>query len=269
MAPLPRIGGGELARLYRYRDLIRALVARDLKVRYRRSMIGFLWSMLQPLLAMLVLQLVFSSIFDFRNSGIRSYPVYVLSGLLFWNFFQQSIVASMNSLRTNAHILQKLPVPLAVFPIATVASGLIHLFLAMVPLFGILIATGYPLERALFFLPVSILIAIVFTLGAGLLLAPLAVFFIDVVELISVTLTLFFYMTPIMYPKSIATEHSLYWVIHYNPIRSILDIFRDPIHLGKIPPLSHLSLATAIAVVIFVVGAYAFRKSSDRIPFYI
>ena len=269
MAPEPPRRRGELARLYRYRDLIRELVARDLKVRYRRSMIGFLWSMLQPLLTMLVLQLVFSKIFDFRGSGILSYPVYVLSGLLFWNFFNQSIVSSMNSLRTNAHILQKLPVPLAVFPVATVLSGLIHLFLAMVPLFGILIVTGFPIGPQLLFLPVSILIAAVFTLGAGLLLAPLAVFFIDIVELVGVALTMFFYMTPIMYPKSIVEEQSFYWVIHYNPIRSILEIFRDPIHLSKIPPLSHLSLSVAIAVGVFLLGAWTFRRSSDRIPFYI
>ena len=269
MALQPPKRRGELARLFRYRDLIRELVARDLKVRYRRSVIGFLWSMLQPLLTMLVLQLVFSSIFNFRGSGIRSYPIYVLSGLLFWNFFNQSIVSSMNSLRTNAHILQKLPVPLAVFPIATVFSGLIHLFLAMVPLFGILVFTGFPMGPQLLFLPVAIAVATVFTLGAGLLLAPLAVFFIDVVELVSVALTMFFYMTPIMYPKSIAEGHSFYWVIRYNPIRSILEIFRDPIHLSKIPPLSHLSLSVAIAVGVFLLGAWTFRRSADRIPFYI
>ena len=269
MSSTPTFFGAEIAKLYRYRDLIRALVERDLKVRYRRSMIGFLWSMLQPLLMMMVLHLVFSSIFNFRGDGIRNYPVYALSGILFWNFFQQGIVTSMNSLRTNAHILQKLPVPMAVFPIASVISGLVNLLLAMVPLLGILVYTGHPLSQQMAFLPVAILIATVFTLGAGLLLAPLAVFFSDTVELITVLLTLGFYMTPVFYPKSIVEDSSFYWVIRYNPIRSILEVFRDPIHLSKIPPLSHLSVAVGIAVVAFVLGAWAFRKSSDRIPFYI
>lgn len=260
---------GEIAKLYRYRDLIRTLVARDLKVRYRRSVIGFLWSMLQPLLMMLVLHMVFSSIFNFRGGGILNYPVYALSGILFWNFFQQGIVSSMNSLRSNAHILQKLPVPMAAFPVASVISGLVNLFLALVPLFAILLYTGHPLGRQLLFLPVAIALAAVFTLGAGLLLAPLAVFFTDVVELVMVLLTLGFYMTPVFYPKSIVEDRSFYWVVRFNPIRSILEVFRDPIHLNKIPPLSHLAVAVGIAAVAFLIGAWAFRRSTDRIPFYV
>ncbi|MEM8932248.1 MAG: ABC transporter permease, partial [Acidobacteriota bacterium] len=100
--------------LYEYRDLVWTLVTRDLKVRYRRSILGFVWTMLQPLLTMAVLMIVFSSIFRF--AGVDNYPVYALAGILFWNFFQQSIVSSMNSLKSSAYILQKLPVPMAVFP---------------------------------------------------------------------------------------------------------------------------------------------------------
>src|SRR4029078_6397624 len=111
---------------YRYRDLVLALVARELKVRYRRSTIGFLWTMLQPLLMMLVFQVVFSHLFRFP---IPAYPIYALAGILFWNFFSQSIVSSMNSLRGNAQLLQKLPVPHAVFPVAAVISGAGHLLL--------------------------------------------------------------------------------------------------------------------------------------------
>jgi ABC-2 type transport system permease protein len=253
--------------LLRYRDLVRALVARDLKVRYRRSAIGFLWTMLQPLLMMLVLQLVFSSIFSIKLV-YGNYPVFALSGILFWNFFSQSIVASMNSLRGNAQLLQKLPVPKAVFPLATVISGVVNLLFALVPLFGLLLVTGHPLSGALFFLPVAILIAALFTLGAGLLLSPLAVFFSDVVELIGVLLTLLMYLTPVMYPQEIVPEH-IRWIIRFNPIRSILEIFRDPIYQREIPPLTHLGVSVAIAVLVFVIGAWVFRRSSDRIPFYI
>ena len=279
--------------LYRYRDLIVTLVQRDLKVRYRRSAIGFLWTMLQPLLMMLVLNMVFSTLFKFGDPeappdpppgieqpapeaidvtgrrGVRNYPVYALAGLLFWNFFQQTIVTSMNSLKSNAAILQKLPVPLAVFPIATVISGLVNLLFACLPLFAILLATGHRFTTALFFLPISILIVAVFTLGAGLLLSPLAVFFSDVIELVGVVMTLMFYMTPIIYPIGIIAGTKFYWAVHYNPVRSILEVFRDPIYFGKIPPLSHLSLAATIAVVMLAIGIISFRRSSDRIPFYI
>jgi ABC-2 type transport system permease protein len=258
-----------MTELYRYRDLIGALVARDLKVRYRRSAIGFLWTMLQPLLMMLVLRTVFSSLFQAQSAEVpNNYAVYAMSGILFWNFFSQSIVASMNSLRGNAGLLEKLPVPKAVFPLSTVISGLINLVLALIPLFAILIVTGHPLRPALFFLPVAILLVALFTLGAGLLLSPLAVFFSDVVELIGVMLTLMMYLTPVFYPKDIVPEHYR-WIVRFNPIRSILEVFRDPIYQGEIPPLSHLTVSVVIVLLVLAVGGFVFRRSSDRIPFYI
>ena len=252
--------------IFRYRDLIWNLVARDLKVRYRRSFLGFLWSMLQPLLTMTVLMVVFSSIFRF---DVRNYPVFALAGILFWNFFQQSIVSSMNSLKSVAYILQKLPVPMAVFPIATVISGIVNLLFAMVPMMLILIVTGHDIGPSLLFLPVSILIAALFTLGAGLLLAPLAVLFSDIIELVTVGLTLLFYLTPIIYPVSIVEEHRFFFVVFYNPTRSILEVFRDPIYFSKIPPLSHLSLSLSLSLGVLVVGAWVFRRFSHRIPFYL
>jgi ABC-2 type transport system permease protein len=251
--------------LLRYRDLVGALVARELKVRYRRSAIGFVWTMLQPLLMMLVLHLVFSALFRFN---LPNYQVYALAGILFWNFFSQSIVSSMNSLRGNAAILQKLPVPKAVFPLATVISGVVNLGFALVPLLLVVVATGHPLRPALLFLPIAVLIAAVFTLGAGLLLSPLAVFFHDVVELIGVALMLLMYLTPVFYPMEIVPDN-LRWLVRFNPARSILEVFRDPIYQGEVPPLTHLSVAVAIALLALALGAWAFRRSSDRIPFYV
>lgn len=250
--------------LIRYRDLILALVLRDLKVRYRRSVIGFLWTTLQPLLTMLVLTAVFSAVFRF---DIKNYPVYALAGILFWGFFSQSIISSMNSLRGNASLLLKVPVPKAVFPLATVLSGVINLLLALVPLLAIVAATGHPMRPALLFLPVAILVAAVFTLGAGLLLAPLAVFFSDVVELVGVLMTLLLYLTPVFYPKDIVPAPYL-WLVRFNPIRSVLEIFRDPIYYGKVPPITHLTAAVVIAAVAFGVGLWTFRRSAHRIAYY-
>jgi ABC-2 type transport system permease protein len=251
--------------IYKYRDLVLTLVARELKVRYRRSIIGFLWTMLQPLLMMLVFYVVFSELFRFQ---MANYPVYALAGILFWNFFSQSIVASMNSLRGNAVLLQKLPVPKAVFPLATVISGVVNLLFALVPTLLIVWFFEGSLSPALLFLPVSILLAALFTLGAGLLLSPLAVFFSDVVELIGVLLTVLMYLTPIFYPKEILPA-KVRWVVRFNPVRSILEVFRDPIHQGKVPPLAHLAVCVGIAALALIVGGIAFRRSSDRIPFYV
>ncbi len=254
-----------MAAIFPYGDLVWELVQRELRVRYRRSLIGFTWTMLQPLLMMSVLHVAFSSIFRFQ---IDNYPVFVLAGLLFWNFFSQSIVASMNSLRANTALIQKLPVPKSVFPLAVVVSGTINLALALVPLLGLLVVTGHPLRPALLFLPVAILIAALFTLGAGLLLAPLSVFFFDVVELVGVALQLLLFLTPIMYPMTILPE-KWRWLVRYNPVRSILEVFRDPIYFGKVPPLGHLTVALGLALLLLALGALAFRRSSRRISFYL
>lgn len=254
--------------IFRYRDLVMALVSRELKVRYRRSAIGFLWTMLQPLMMMLVLQAVFNSIFKVRLD-YGNYPVYAMAGILFWNFFSQSIVASMNSLRGNAALLKKLPIPREIFPLATVISGVVNLCFAIVPLLLILLVTHHPLTPALFFLPVSIFLAALFTLGAGLLLSPLAVFFTDVVELIGVVLSILMYLTPVIYPMSILQGSRYLPIVRFNPVRSILEVFRDPIYQGEIPPPTHLAVCVGIALAALVLGAFAFRRSSDRIPFYI
>ncbi|MEO8197681.1 MAG: ABC transporter permease [Thermoanaerobaculia bacterium] len=248
-----------------YWDLTWELVQRELRVRYRRSLIGFTWTMLQPLLMMGVMDIAFSTIFRFN---VDNYPVYVLAGLLFWNFFSQSIVASMNSLRANSGLIQKLPVPKSVFPLAVVISGVINLLLALLPLLGLLLVTGHPLRPAIFFLPVSIAIAALFTLGAGLLLAPLAVIFHDIVELIGVILQTLLFLTPIMYPMAIVPER-WHWIIRFNPVRSILEVFRDPIFNGKVPPVSHLTVAVLLALALFALGAFAFSRTSRRITLYL
>ncbi len=251
--------------LLKHRDLILYLVARDLKVRYRRSVIGLVWTMLQPLLTMAVLAVVFSSLFRF---DIRNYPVYALAGILFFNFFQQSIITSMNSLRGNAGLITKLPVPTAVFPIATVLSGVVNLLLALIPLVVIVLVTGHPVKPAILFLPISILIAALFTLGAGLVLSPLAAFFHDIVELVGVFMTLLMYMTPSFYPMDIVPPRFL-WAVRFNPVRSIMEVFRDPIYYGKIPPMNHLALATGLAFIALAVGVWTFRRMSDRIALYV
>ena len=254
-----------MRRLFAYRDLCWELVRLDLRIRYRRSLLGFSWTMLQPLATMTVLHIAFSSLFRFQ---VDNYPVYVLAGLLFWNFFSQSIVTSMNSLRANGGLIQKLPVPKSVFPVAVVISGVINLCLALLPLLALLVVTGHPLRPAMLFLPISILIAAVFTLGAGLLLAPFAVLFHDVVELIGVVLQILLFLTPIMYPMSILPERWL-WIVRFNPVRSILEVFRDPIFYGKIPPAIHLTVAALLALALFALGAFAFSRTSRRITMYL
>ncbi len=251
--------------LYRYRDLVNTLVARDLKVRYRRSAIGFLWTMLHPLITMLVLTFVFSHLF---RANLPNFPVYALTGIVLWNFFSQVIVASMNSLRGNASLLTKLPVPKAVFPVAILCGGLVNLLCAMVPLLLIIFLTGHPVGPTLLFVPVGVLVAACFTLGCGLLLAPLAAFFTDTVELVTIVLTILFYLTPVFYPVAIMPP-DLHWVVGTNPVYWVLEVFRTPIYDGVLPDVQTLALGAGIALVFLVVGAAVFRGTSHRIAFYV
>jgi homopolymeric O-antigen transport system permease protein len=246
-----------------YRDLILALVARELKVRYRRSALGFVWTMLHPVLMTLVLHFVFGSLF---RAELARYPVYVLVGILFWNFFSQTLVASMNSLRGNAPLLQKLPLPGAIFPLATLLAGVVNLVLALVPLIVVLMFLQPSPGFALLFVPVAIVLLAVFTLGVGLLLAPLAVFFTDVIEMTGMVLGLVLYLTPTFYPVSILPGRAGL-LVRSNPLYWLLEAFREPICQGRLASGTQLAGCVGAALASLLIGALAFRRSAARIPY--
>lgn len=254
-----------VADLIGHRDLIRELVVRALKVRYRRSAIGFLWTMLHPLIMMLVLSIVFSQVFRVQ---VPNYALYALAGIVFWQFFSQTVTSCLHSLRGNARLLTKLPIPKAVFPIATVLSGLLNLAFALVPLLGIAIATGLAPTAAIAFLPIGILVVAVMALGAGLLLAPLSVIFSDTVEVITIVLSLLLYLTPVFYPRSIVPDR-LQWAVHLNPLAAALEVFRAPIVDRTLPAAADVAIAGAAAIILLAVGSWFFAASSRRLALYL
>ncbi len=170
--------GRELCDLIHHRHLLWNLVQRDLTVRYKRSIIGFFWTMLNPLLLMIILTVVFSTLFRFE--GIDNYPTYFLSVYLVFGFFAQTTNQSMASLAWNGALMKRVRVPKSIFAVSTTLSGLINLCLAYVPLFLIMIVTGAPICVTVFYLPISFLLIAMFTLGVSLLLSALAVYFDDV-----------------------------------------------------------------------------------------
>ncbi len=249
----------------RYGDLLRYLVRRDLAVRYRRSAIGFLWTMLQPLMTLAVIYVVFSYLFSDR---LPDYPVYVLSGLLWWNFVSQGITSGMTSLQSNKGLLVNFPLPSEIFVISATLAGLVNLALSLIPLLVILLVVGHPISPALLFLPVSMAIAFTVVLGLSLALAPMAVFFSDVVELTRVILQMLYFAVPVMFPVSILPE-SKQWIMTANPLYSSLRAFRDPIYLGRLPDLEAVLISLLLAAVSLSIGAYFLGRSRNQLHFHL
>ncbi len=247
----------EIRDLVAHRNLLWNLVRRDLTVRYKRSMIGFFWTMLNPLLTMLILTVVFSTIFRFE--GIENYPTYFLSAYLVFGFFAQTTNQSMASLGWNGALMKRVRVPKSIFAVSTTLSGLINLVLAYIPLFLIMIATGAPICSTMFFLPISLLLIAMFTLGVSLVVSGLAVYFEDVQHMYQVVTLGLMYMTPIIYPISIIPFKWL-WVIRANPLTHLVKLARDPVY-GCTLPGQHVILASsAAAVIALVLGWVVFHR---------
>jgi len=253
----------ELIELWRYRDLLKLLVVNSIKTRYRRSALGVLWTLLNPLLNTLVLTIVFSTLFRF---DIENFPVYLLVGLLVWNFFAQTTTQSMNTLIWGSNLIKRIYVPRTVFAVAVAGNGIINFLLSMVSLVVIMVFTRHPFTAALWMLPLSILILTMFTLGFALFMSTLAVFFVDIVDMFGVLLSVFFYLTPVFYPLSIVPAELLK-VVEYNPITILLSLFRYPIYLGQVPPANLLLTSALLAIGTLLLGWLVFTRKVDEFAY--
>jgi ABC-type polysaccharide/polyol phosphate export permease len=247
----------DIRELLQYWNLIANLVQRDLTVRYKRSVFGFLWTMLNPLLLMIILTVVFSTMFRFE--GIEHYPTYFLSEYLVFGFFAQTTVQSMTTLAWHGSLMKRVRVPKSIFAVSTTLSGLVNLCLAYIPLFLIMVFTGSPIGWAVLFLPVAFLIIAAFTLGVSLLLSALAVYFEDVSHMYQVATVGLMYMTPIIYPISIVPYKWL-WVIRVNPLTHLFKLARDPIYQCTLPGLHVVGASVASAAIALVVGWVVFHR---------
>jgi ABC-type polysaccharide/polyol phosphate export permease len=252
--------GAELRDLNHRSSLLFELVHRDLTVRYKRSFLGFFWTMLHPLLLMLIFLVVFSSLFKGRAPH---YETYFLSAYVAWNFFSQTTVNAMAGSAWNGPLMKRVRVPLSMFTIAGTVSGLVNLGLSLIVLFAIMLVVGAPLHAALFFLPVSLLLVWIFTLGISLALASISIFFGDVREMVQAGLPAVMYLTPIIYPISVVPEQ-FRWLIKLNPLVYIVEIVRDPIYYGIIPSPATLLVATVVSLGALAMGWMIFRHMAPR-----
>jgi ABC-type polysaccharide/polyol phosphate export permease len=255
VAGQPLQAGEELRDLYHHGALLFELVHRDLTVRYKRSVLGFFWTMLHPLLLMLIFLLVFSTLFKARAPH---YETYFLSAYVAWNFFSQTTVNAMLSVSWNSPLMKRVRVPPSIFTLSIVVSGLANLGLSFVVLFAIMLAVHAPMYATLAFLPVSLLIVGLFTFGLSLGLSAVSLIFPDVREMVQAGMPALMYLTPIVYPISIIPERWR-WIIQLNPMVYIIEIVRDPIYYGILPSPATLTIAASVAIASVILGWIVFR----------
>jgi ABC-type polysaccharide/polyol phosphate export permease len=255
----------EISEILRYKELLRNLVSRDIKVRYKRSVLGFLWVMLHPLLMMIVLSMVFSEIFKITT---KNYSVYVLSGFILWNFFFQSTSSALGSFTGNRQLINKVYLPKSIFPLSVICSGLIHFIFSLVPLFIIFFVSGTPLSPRIIILPIIIIMVMVFSFGISLIIATLTVFFHDTRYIYDVLLTALMYATPIFYPESIVPQKYVL-ILHLNPLFYFMDIFRMALYLDGPHLFGSLLYGGLFSFAAFVIGWFFYNRYKERIIYYL
>jgi len=253
----------EFIQLLRYRDLVRELVSRDIKARYKRSALGLGWTMLHPLLSMLVLTLVFSNVFRF---SVDNYAVYILCGLVLWNFFSTTTTHAMTQMTWGGGLLSRIYLPKAVFAASSIGTGLVNLALALVPLLVIAVLSGVSLHWSLLVLPGAVALTAMFALGVGLLLSALGVYYTDVINMYEIILTLWMYLTPIIYPIDILPP-GVRAVVELNPMYYFLELFRAPIYTGVVPPGDVWLKALLLATGMLILGWWYFTRKADEFAY--
>ena len=252
----------EFIQTLRYKDLIMHLVRRDVTARYKRSVLGVAWTMLNPLGMMLILTVVFSQVF----STIDGYAAYILSGLLVWNFFSQSTVSGINSMVWGGDLFRRIYFPRSVYAISAIGTGIVNLLLSMIPYILVSLAIGKPLTLNFFWVVIPIILISMFTLGLSLIIASVGVRFPDVVEMFNIFLFAWMYLTPIIYPEDIVPAWLLAF-FKFNPMYHLIKLFREPIFYGQPLYPQLVGICTLIAVFTLVLGWIIFSRMTDEIAY--
>ena len=249
----------------RYSFLVKQLVSRDFRRKYKRSVLGVCWSFLNPMLTMIVQYFVFSTIF---KSSIENFIVYLLSGIIIFNFFGESVGLGLTSIVDNAHLINKVYMPKVIYPLSRVLSSLINLVISLVPLLIVMVVTGVPFTKSMVLIPIGLICLLVFCLGLSLLLSASMVFFSDTMFLWNVLSTLWMYLTPTFYPVDIIPDK---WLPIYtmNPMYQFITFLRS-ILLDGMAPSPELYLGCILSAgLMFIVGYWAFTKNQDKFVLYL
>lgn len=251
--------------LYRYREYLKQSVLRDLRNKYKRSVLGYLWTMLHPLGMMTVLAVVFSHIMHVK---VEDYAVFVFCGLLPWNYFHSTTMMSLNSIRANARLFGQIAVPKYLFILSIAASNFINFALALVPLVIIMLVFKRPIQPSILFFPFALLPLLFITLGVSLLLATSNVFFDDTLHLAEVGLQALYFLSPILYDRNLLPPHLVQW-LKWNPLFQQFEAFRGIFYYGTIPDLRLYGINLVVSFLIFTFCLRVFTKAQDKFLYFV
>ena len=249
----------------KYKPLLRELVVRDLKVKYRRSFLGYLWSLLNPLLMMLVMSMVFSNIF---HRAIPNFSLYLICGQTLFSFFNESTNMAMTSVIGSAALIKKIYIPKFIFPISRVLSRFVTMSFNLVAILIVMVFTGAPFSFTMLLVVVPIFFVFLFCCGMGMILAALAVYFRDVIHLYSVVTMAWMYLTPIFYPLE-SVSPAIQSVIKLNPMYHFINVFRNLVMLGNIPGFNAWFACIASSFAVFAIGLVLFNRMQKNFILFI
>jgi lipopolysaccharide transport system permease protein len=254
----------ELRELYKYRELLFNLVKKELKLRYRGSVLGFLWSLLNPLLTMLIFTFVFAHVFKL---GIKDFPVFLLVGLLPWNFFGGAATASSGSIVAHGNLVKKVYFPREILPISYVLADFVNFLLAALVMSGFLVYYGYDFYIYIPLYIVVVALQLLFTIGVALALSGINVFFRDIQYIVTVVLLMLFYATPIIYSMEMIQEMSfmktypwLLTIYKLNPLAAFITLYRDLLYETRWPSWEVFLYVLCVSITMLVFGYLLFRK---------
>jgi ABC-type polysaccharide/polyol phosphate export permease len=257
----------ELSNLYRHRQLIAALTARDLKARYRGSILGFFWSLANPLLLLAVYTLVFTKFFP--QQVVQPYPLFLFAGILPWTFFAAAVLESTASISSNAGLIKKVMFPAEALPLVVVLSHLVH-FLAAIPILlmailGFTLMGTFDPNWTIALAPVIMLLQATFVAGIALVVSSASVLFRDLRDIVANLLQLGFFVTPILYLVERIESRGLRALLRLNPMTPFVIAYQDIFFFGRLPNLSDTLLMLAYAGTSIIAGMFVFDRLRDTL----
>ena len=256
---------GSIQGFMKYKNLLYELVTRDIKVRYRRSVLGVLWTILNTILMMIVMTIVFSTLFRFE---IEHFPIYFFCGNIIFSFMVTATSDALQSILGGASLIKKVYIPKYIFPVSKVLSSGVNLFFSYIAMLLVMIATGVEFHLTMLLTPIVVFYVMLFSIGLGLILAAMMVFFRDIAHLYGVFTMAWMYLTPIFYPVSLLAEKS-HWFLTLNPMYHYISYMRDITLYQTIPSLAENLICLGISLFFLIIGLIFFYKRQDKFILYI